>query len=219
MSESSASPERPRTARTDERILEAAREVFLADPSAPIAAVADRAGVGMSALYRRYDGKDDLLRALARDGLTRYRDDVRTALAETGSDADTERTWTAYTHCLARVVDGRSQALAQRLAGTFEPTADLDDLARAAADEAAELHRRAQAAGALRPDVSGADVTLILETVAAIDVPDPAWRRRFLVLLVQALRAPAPGALPGRAAEESDLAARWRRRDRGGPGH
>jgi AcrR family transcriptional regulator len=35
-------------------ILDAAREVFLADPAAPIAVVAKRAGVGIGALYRRY---------------------------------------------------------------------------------------------------------------------------------------------------------------------
>jgi AcrR family transcriptional regulator len=37
-------------ARNDQAILDAAREVFVADPTAPIAAVADRAGVGISAL-------------------------------------------------------------------------------------------------------------------------------------------------------------------------
>ncbi len=40
-------------ARNDTLILAAARAVFTADPSAPIAAVAERAGVGISALYRR----------------------------------------------------------------------------------------------------------------------------------------------------------------------
>ena len=40
-------------ARNDEVILDAARAVFVADPGAPVSAVADAAGVGMSALYRR----------------------------------------------------------------------------------------------------------------------------------------------------------------------
>jgi AcrR family transcriptional regulator len=40
--------------RNDRLILDAAREVCLADPAAPIAAVAKRAGVGIGALYRRY---------------------------------------------------------------------------------------------------------------------------------------------------------------------
>ena len=52
----------------DERILQAARDVFLADPEAPVAAVAARAGVGISALYRRFESKEDLVRRVAGAG-------------------------------------------------------------------------------------------------------------------------------------------------------
>ena len=41
-------------ARNDQRILDSARAVFVADPGAPITAVAKHAGVGISALYTRY---------------------------------------------------------------------------------------------------------------------------------------------------------------------
>src|SRR6266851_5087288 len=58
--------------RNDTLILEAAREVFLSDPKAPVAAVAEHAGVGISALYRRYPSKEDLLRRLCHDGLRRF---------------------------------------------------------------------------------------------------------------------------------------------------
>jgi hypothetical protein len=37
--------------RNDQVILDAARQVFIADPAAPISAVAKEAGVGISALY------------------------------------------------------------------------------------------------------------------------------------------------------------------------
>ena len=66
-------------ARNDELILEAARAVFVADPGAPVSAVAERAGVGIGALYRRYRSKEELLQRLAADGLARY-------LAEVVSD-------------------------------------------------------------------------------------------------------------------------------------
>ena len=56
---------RAEAARNDGVILRAAREVFLDDPSAPIAAVAERAGVGIGALYRRYPSKDALLQRAA----------------------------------------------------------------------------------------------------------------------------------------------------------
>ena len=39
--------------RNDATILASARAVFVADPDAPIAAVARHAGVGISSLYRR----------------------------------------------------------------------------------------------------------------------------------------------------------------------
>ena len=68
-------------AHNDELILRAAREVFLADPNAPISAVAERAGVGIGALYHRYAGKEDLLRLLCRNGQEIYLTEIRRALA------------------------------------------------------------------------------------------------------------------------------------------
>lgn len=198
---------RREAARNDVEILEAAREVFVADPSAPVSAVAARAKVGISALYRRYASKDDLLRELARDGLVRYITELERALAD---DRDA---WTVYTDCLTRVLDGGSQALAQRLAGTFTPTPDLSELAKRAGTLAATVHQQAQRDGALREDVSPADVVLLLETLSAVTVPatdgGQALRRRYLTLLLQALRAPGAGPLPDPAADPAELAARW----------
>src|SRR5258706_7818390 len=90
--------------RNDALILEAAREVFLADPKAPIAAVAERAGVGISALYRRYAGKEDLLRKLCHDGL-------RTFIAE-AEDADAlDDGWAAFSGVLRGIVDADVHSL------------------------------------------------------------------------------------------------------------
>jgi AcrR family transcriptional regulator len=195
-------------ARNDGRILDAAREVFLGDPEAPIARVAEVAGVGISALYRRYPSKGDLLRALAEDGLLRYAADLEVALA---SDGDA---WDIYTACLQRIVDGRSQALAQRLAGTFTPTQELRELAQRAGGLADQLFDRVRRAGALREDVTEPDVTLLLEMVATVDLPGAdggdALRRRYLALLLEALRAPGRAPLPGPPADRAELVARWR---------
>ena len=199
---------RREAARNDMQILDAAREVFLADPTAPVAAVAARAGVGISALYRRYPSKEDLTRELARDGLVRYGAELERALAD---DRDP---WTVYADCLTAVLDGGSQALAQRLAGTFSPTPELSELARQVGRLATEVHERAQRAAALRADVSPEDIVLLLETLSAITLPEGdesgGLRRRYLALLLQALRAPGAGPLPGRAAGPGELAARWR---------
>src|SRR5437588_4878204 len=69
--------------RNDTVILESARAVFIADPGAPISAVAKHAGVGISALYKRYPSKDDLLRKLCSDGLARFIAETERALADT----------------------------------------------------------------------------------------------------------------------------------------
>ncbi len=203
---------RAQAARNDGRILDAAREVFLADPQAPVSEVAAAAGVGISALYRRYPGKDDLLRELARDALTRYVAELQAALADEG-DA-----WTAYATCLRRIVDGRSQALAQRLAGTFTPTPDMSELAVQAGQLGNAVHERAQRSGVLRSDVTAADVVLLLEALELISLPGQdagsALRHRYLALLLQALRSTDAEPLPGPAADAADLAGRWRVRAR-----
>src|SRR5947207_7624226 len=161
---------RAEAARNDGRILDAARAVFLADPEAPVSAVAARAGVGISGLSRRYPSKQDLLRALAGDGLSRYITDLEAALASGAEGADP---WAAYVECLHRVVEGRSQALAQRLAGTFTPTPELTAMAGKAAHLADRLYRRVRRSGELRDDVSAADIVLLLETVMMVDLPGP----------------------------------------------
>ena len=110
-------------AHNDELILQAAREVFLADPEAPVSAVAARAGVGIGALYHRYASKEDLLRTLCRDGQLIYLAEAQRAL-EGGGDA-----WAAFTGFLRRIVAASTHGLTVRLAGTFEPTAEQMALA------------------------------------------------------------------------------------------
>ena len=110
---------RAQAATNDGVILEAARAVFTADPSAPISAVAQHAGVGISALYRRYPGKEDLLRTLAADGLQRFIDELETALAD---DRDP---WTAFADFMRRAVDANTSSLTRALAGTFTPTPEM----------------------------------------------------------------------------------------------
>src|SRR5277367_3216513 len=52
-------------ARNDRKVLDAAREVFATQGwDAPVSAVAERAGVGMGSLYRRYGSKTELLQRL-----------------------------------------------------------------------------------------------------------------------------------------------------------
>ena len=207
--EAPLSGRRREAARNDAVILDAARSVFLQDPSAPVAAVAARAKVGISALYRRYPSKEDLLRELARDGLLRYTAELEAALADHGDP------WLVYSGCLSRILDGGSQALAQHLAGTFTPTPDLSALAQRAGALAKEVHRRAQRDGVLRDDVTPADIVFLLEMLSSTTLPGAdggrALRHRYLALLLQALHAPGAGPLPS-GPDPSELTGRWNAR-------
>ncbi|WP_454196292.1 TetR/AcrR family transcriptional regulator [Nocardia sp. Marseille-Q1738] len=194
-------------ARNDGLILEAARAVFLADASAPISAVAERAGVGISALYRRYPSKEALLRTLCYDGLRRYNAEADAALED--SDG-----WRGLVGFLERVVDADVHSLTVHLAGTFTPDESILPDVQHSGAVTEELVRRAHATGKLRPDVTPQDLGLILESCAAIALPSRErtvqLRRRVLAMLVAGLSA--DGDLPGPPPAPDEFAWRWTRR-------
>ncbi|NUT55329.1 MAG: TetR/AcrR family transcriptional regulator [Thermoleophilia bacterium] len=194
-------------ARNDRKILESARAVFVADPEAPIAAVAKHAGVGIGALYRRYDGKEALLRALCADGLRRYIEAAESALA------DEQDPWDAFAAFMRREVDADASSLTQRLAGTFTPTPELYAAAARAGELNVALFSRAQEAGAIRPDASVNDLGPILEQLASLQIGDAdrarELRHRYLTLFLDGLRTTAE-ELPAPAPSDDELQERWR---------
>lgn len=198
---------RAQAARNDDLILAAARAVFVADPDAPIAAVAERAGVGIAALYRRYAGKEDLLRRLAGDGLRRYIAEVEAALADDGD------VWVAFAGFMGRVVEADTHSLTLRLAGTFTPTAELYRDGERAHALTARLVERTTAAGALRPDVAVDDFALIFEQLAAVRLGGEGrtgqLRHRYLALFLDALRSSSPTPLPGPAPAWEEIDGRF----------
>ncbi|WP_052280604.1 TetR/AcrR family transcriptional regulator [Nocardia vulneris] len=194
-------------ARNDGIILAAARAVFLADANAPIAAVAERAGVGISALYRRYPSKEVLLRTLCHEGLRRYNVEADAALEDPDG-------WRALVGFLERVVDADVHSLTVHLAGTFTPDESMLPDVVHAGEVNTELVRRAHGTGKLRPDVTAEDLGLVLESCAAIAMPDPArtaqLRRRVLAMLIAGLTV--EGDLPGPPPAPGEFAWRWERR-------
>jgi AcrR family transcriptional regulator len=201
---------RAQAARNDALILDAARAVFVADPSAPISAVADHAGVGISAVYRRYENKEDLLRRLCADGLARYAAAAEAALADPGSPGD------AFAEFMRRIVDAETHALTLRLAGTFESTDELRREAARAQELTAQLLERAQNAGAIRTDLTPEDLSCVFEQLAAIRVGDDErtreLRHRYLALQLDAVRGPQTSDLPGRPPSWQEISQRWARR-------
>jgi AcrR family transcriptional regulator len=200
---STAAGRAQQAARNDESILTAAREVFLADKRAPIAAVAERAGVGISALYRRYAGKEDLLRTLCHDGLQWFIAEAEQAALETDD-------WAAFEAFLRGVVDADVHSLTVHLAGTFPPSPEMDADATRANELAIALFERARSR--MRPGVDPQDITMLLEMCAAVRVPDAGrtteLRRRYLDVLLDGLRTGAE--LPGPPPTAEELGWRWK---------
>jgi AcrR family transcriptional regulator len=195
-------------ARNDSTILEAARSVFMRDPTAPISAVAHHAGVGVSALYRRYASKEDLLRTLCTDGLQRYIAIAEAALARDVDPAD------SLANFLREIVDSDVHSLTVHLAGRFVPTDELHALAVTAGNLAMRVLQRARSAGAVRRDVHINDLALVFEQMAAIRLGDDertqALRQRCLALHLDGLRpAAALSKLPGTPPTDAELGRRW----------
>src|SRR5215469_9146550 len=207
---SGAAPLRGRQAQAahnDELILQAAREVFLADPTAPISAVAERAGVGIGALYHRYAGKEDLLRTLCRNGQEVYLAEIRRALA---SDAEP---WDAVTGFLRRIVAANTHGLTVRLAGTFVPTAEQLALAEEMQALGIELFERVRATGLLRDDVTYLDVEFLLEFLAGVRLGNAGrtaeLRQRHLAVIIDGLRSGQRTPLPGQPPTWEEQTERW----------
>jgi AcrR family transcriptional regulator len=198
---------RAQAARNDAQILDAARAVFVADPGAPISAVAKLAGVGISALYRRYPSKEELLRQLCADGLRRYIAAVEAALADEGDP------WAAFAGFMGRIVDEDVHSMTMRLAGTFTPTKELYREAERADELNLRLLERTKASGAVRPDLMVNDLTYLFEQLASVRAGDEertgGLRHRYLTLLLDALRTPSPAPLPGPAPSWEEIRGRW----------
>ncbi|WP_243712709.1 TetR/AcrR family transcriptional regulator [Actinomadura sp. 6K520] len=194
-------------ARNDELIREAARAVFTADPGAPISAVAEQAGVGISALYRRYKSKEDLLQKLADEGMDRYLAQVEAALADEG-DA-----WEAFAGFMRRCLDIGAGSLTMRLAGGFEVTEEMSRKGREIHLATTRLLERTKEAGVLRPEIEVGDVSVILEHLHGIRIGDDErmnrLQHRYLALILDALRRTDAGRLPGPAPTWQELRGRY----------
>jgi AcrR family transcriptional regulator len=194
-------------AHNDQRILEAAREVFLANPEAPVALVASRAGVGIGALYRRYRSKNALLSRICLDGLRRYIAEAEAALADAGEP------WAVYEAFMRRIVDADTHSSVLRFAGTFSPSKRLYQEAAKAQTLNLRLFDRTKATGVLRAGIEATDIAIVFEQLAAIRVRDPQrtvqLRHRYLALILESLGARSTTALPGPVATWEEINGRW----------
>lgn len=197
-------------ARNDTAILVAARRVLVDDPDAPVAAVAQAAGVGISALYRRYPSKEHLLATLCADGLREFNAVARAAL-------DVHDPWDALAGFVREIVEADVHSLTVRLAGRFRPTEEHRTLAAEARDLARTILARAQDAGVVRADLVDEDLAMVYEQLTAVRLGTPertrALRRRYVEVQLDGLRASGVATLGDAPPTPDELGARWRYRE------
>jgi AcrR family transcriptional regulator len=194
--------------RNDLAVLEAARDVFgTRGADAPISAVAERAGVGMGTLYRRYGSKAELLQHLCVLAMEQALDAADEALRA-------DDPWAGLSGYVRACVELRSGALAS-LAGQVETTAEMRRVARRGMTRLAEVVSRAHRDDSLRADVTPLDVTWLMEQFSR-RAPDPVdpdeesnARSRLVAIALDGLRARPAEALPGRPPSRASYVNRW----------
>ena len=149
--------------RNRERLLKAARDAFV-EQGVDVARedVAQRAGLGIATLYRRFPDRATLMRAVALHVLGQVAAEARAALAE---ESDSFRALARYLH---RSLDLRIAAVMPVLGG--EVDIEHDEELKQARDNLASLFetivRAARGSGQLRTDVGLGDIGLMVIRLA-----------------------------------------------------
>jgi AcrR family transcriptional regulator len=173
-------------ARNRSLLLAAATEEFAAHGmDASVADIARRAGIGKGTVFRHFPTKDDLLAAVVQD-----RVDSLAALAAALCSRDDPGP--ALFEFLAEAA-GKQQQLDLSF---LRDAGDINARLRSSRDRLftaiVALVSRAQAAGAVRADVTGLDVILMMcvpsHVVSFVPGADPELWRRYLALVIDGLR-------------------------------
>lgn len=179
-----ARPKRADARRNYDKVIAAARDAFAErGASTSLEEIARRAEVGIGTLYRNFPNRQTLLEAVyvgELEGLCRAAGELE--------DADP---WDALVSWLRRFVGymATKQALAQELMDYIERDAPLFTSCRAMMYEAGEpLLERAQAAGAVRPDVALSEVIQMVGGIAKIQGAEPAQIEHILDIALDGLR-------------------------------
>lgn len=178
------------------KIIAAAREIFAEQGiHAPIYDVAERAGVGVGTLYRRFPTRSDLIAGAFADQMAAFADGVQAALA----DPDPWRGFCDYIQRLC-AVQRSNRGFCDVLTMTFPTLRKFETARRQIYAGFTELIDAAKAAGALRQEFVPEDLLMVLMAnagvVAATGGTAPRTSPRLLGYLLQAFAAPGHEPLP-----------------------
>jgi AcrR family transcriptional regulator len=177
-------PKRADARRNYDKLIAAGREAFTeSDDAASLEDIARRAGVGIGTLYRHFPTRTDLIEAV-------YVEEVET-LCRSADDLSDAPPWDALVGWLHRFIGyvATKHALAEELFAVADRDSEVFKSCRGAFYAAGEpLLQRAQAAGAVRPDVSIDDVVKMVGGIAKIQGTDPETVDRILSVALDGLR-------------------------------
>ncbi|HYN95300.1 MAG TPA: helix-turn-helix domain-containing protein [Pilimelia sp.] len=181
-------------ARNRELLLAAAADEFAERGlDASVADIARRAGVGKGTVFRHFASKDDLIAAIVLD-----RVDALNTIGERLLDAADPGA--ALLEFLAAAAHQRQQRDLSFLQEAGELTADVKSVRTRMFDIVHALVDRAREHGAVRTDVTGADIVLLMcapnyVTTYVPDAPPDLWRR-YLAIIFDGLRPEGAHPLP-----------------------
>ncbi|MGI8749461.1 MAG: TetR/AcrR family transcriptional regulator [Thermoleophilaceae bacterium] len=186
-------PLRSDAARNRERVLAAASELFAQrGMSVGVPAVAQRAGVGKGTVYRSYPTKERLIAAVLERRMAWFERRVEQAASSDDPGA-------AFFELVGETAE--MQAGDRAIADALALKACLPELLGALDAVRAALDRlvvRAQNKGAIRTDVTGHEVRMLLNGVTQVLADagehDPQVWRRYMSLVADGLRAGASRA-------------------------
>jgi AcrR family transcriptional regulator len=190
----SVRPMRADAARNRRLLLEAAAEEFAERGlDASVADIARRAGVGKGTVFRHFATKDDLLAAIVVDRI----DALNTVGEQLVGAADPGA---ALVEFVTFAADQRQQRDLSFLQGAGELNADVTRAREQMYRTVHKLVDRAREHGALRADVTGMDVILLMcapgyVTSYVPDAPPDLWRR-YLAIIFDGLRPQGARPLP-----------------------
>lgn len=172
-----------------ERVVDAAAGLF-AERGCGVSVdeIAARAGVGHATVFRRFPTKDALIAAVVARQIADLTAFVEQALAE----EDAGEAFRGFVWHAAEL-HARDRALYEGFSrcGCVSDVADAKTRLTALVEQ---LIERAQAAGAVRPDVSAEDVSTLVGSAirGSADSADPALWRRYVEVVLDGLRPPPP---------------------------
>lgn len=182
-------------AANDERILRAALRVLIANPNAPITAVATEAGVGVASLYRRFTSRDELARRLALHAMRQITAEAEAHLQRLPSDP-----WPTFVHFFVAALDAGAGSMTA-FAGTFDPGEELNRAGLGLSDAMAALLSEAQRLQVVRSDINALDLMQLFQMLRAVHIGsferDEELRLRYIDLLLPALRPGSTQPLRG----------------------